>query len=102
MENVMFKKDSRKTLEEQPSSVDSQNKTNEEDTFDTLQRLEIDETRLMEQKDNLTTLLYKLENKAKEELEKRKRRIQKLSSEVTDLKKKCEKYTTWINTGLPD
>jgi DNA repair exonuclease SbcCD ATPase subunit len=99
MANVTLKKEERKTPYTQGGYLTIQNDSNEEDIFNSFQSLEVDETRLTEQKDHLTSLLNQLETKAKEEVEKRKRRIDRLNSEVTDLKRRCEKIASWINTG---
>lgn len=69
----------------------------EEDIFVVIQSLEVDEARLTEQKENLTTLLNQLETKAKEELKKSKRKVARLKSEVSDLQEKCSKFAYWIN-----
>ncbi len=82
----------------QEAYSNAQNSLNDEEILDTLRGLEVDETRLAEQKDNLSTLLNQLKSKAKDEVEKRRRKIEKLNSEVSDLKLKCEKFANWINT----
>jgi len=49
-----------------------ENNSKDEDILNSFQSLEIDKTRLSEQKERLTALLNQLEIKAKEEYEKRK------------------------------
>ncbi len=97
MANAPFKKEERRSLNEQ-GCLTNQNSSNEEEILDSFQSLETDEARLTEQKENLTALLNQLEIKAKEEVEKRKRKVERLTSEVTDLKRRCEKFAAWINT----
>jgi chromosome segregation ATPase len=70
----------------------------EEDIFNSFQNLEADKARLSEQKEHLTALLNQLENKAKEEYEKRKRKLEKLDSEVNYLKQRCAKFTIFIDS----
>ena len=99
MANVTPKTEEGKTHYAQGGYLASQNGSNEEDIFNSLQNLEVDEANLTEQKENLTTLLDQLETKAKETIEKRKRKVERLNSEVLDLKRKCEKFASWVNTG---
>ena len=68
-----------------------------EDIFVSMQNLKVEEARLTEQKENLTTLLDQMETKAKEEVKKRKRKVDGLNSEVLDLQEKCIKFAYWIN-----
>jgi hypothetical protein len=98
MANVTLKKEERKNLYPQEGYLTSQNSSNTEDIFDAFQSLEVDEARLIEQKENLTALLNSLELKGKEEVEKRKQKVERLNSEVSDLKRRCEKFATWINS----
>jgi hypothetical protein len=98
MANATLKKEELTTLCAQEGYVTSQNSSNEEDILNSFQRLEVDEARLTEQKEHLTALLNKLENKAKEEVDKRKRIVERLNSEVADLKRRCEKFASWINS----
>jgi polyhydroxyalkanoate synthesis regulator phasin len=99
MANVTLKKEERKTPYVQGGYLTSQDNLAEEDIFNSFQSLEVEETHLTQQKEQLTSLLNQLETKAKEEVEKRKRKIDRLNSEVTDLKRRCEKIASWINTG---
>jgi chromosome segregation ATPase len=69
----------------------------EEDILVSIQSLQVEEACLTEQKENLTTLLSKLETKAKEIFKKRKRKIDQLNSEVADLQEKCNQFIRWIN-----
>jgi hypothetical protein len=98
MANATLKKEERKTLDAQEVYLESQNSSNDEDILDSFQSLEVDEVRLIEQKENLAVLLNKMEIKAKEEVEKRKRNVERLNLEVADLKRRCEKFATWINS----
>jgi polyhydroxyalkanoate synthesis regulator phasin len=99
MANPTLKKEEedRNTLDTQEGCLASQNSSNE-DILNSIQSLEVDEARLTEQKEQLTALLNQLEIKAKEEVEKRKRKVKRLNSEVSDLKRRCEKFTRWINS----
>jgi hypothetical protein len=99
MANVTLKKEERKTPYAQGAYLTSQDNIAEEDIFTSFQSLEVDETNLTQQKEHLTSLLNQLETKAKEEVEKRKRKVDRLNSEVTDLKRRCEKIASWINTS---
>jgi hypothetical protein len=98
MANLTLKKEERKTLCAQEGYVTSQNNSNDEDILNSFQSLEVDEARLTEQKEHLTALLNKLENKANEEVDKRKRIVERLNSEVADLKLRCEKLASWIDS----
>ena len=69
-----------------------------EDFVEELQSLRANESSLIKQKEHLTDLLNQLENKAKDEVKKRKSKVDKLTSEVDDLKEKCEKYANLINS----
>jgi polyhydroxyalkanoate synthesis regulator phasin len=98
MANATLKKEERETLCAQKGCLASQNSSNGEDILNSLQSLEVDKIRLTEQEEHLTALLSQLEIKAKEEVKKRKRKVERLNSEVSDLKQKCEKLTSWINS----
>ncbi len=80
--------------------ISSKSNSNE-DILDTYQNLETEEASLTEQKEHLETLLGQLEARGKDLVEKRKRRIAKLDSEVSELKRRCEKFAVWINTEAP-
>ncbi len=58
-----------------------------------LQKLGSEETCLREQRENLSLLKEQLQLKAKEEIELKKNRIQKLKLEITDLKGECDELT---------
>jgi hypothetical protein len=73
------------------------NRTNE-DILDSFQSLDSAEASLNEQKEHLATLLNQLEKKAKEAVEKKKRRIERLNLEVSELKHRCERFATCIST----
>ncbi len=68
----------------------------EEDISTVIQSLKVYEAHLTEQKENLTALLNQLETKAKEEIKKRKRKVDRLKLEVLDLQEKCSKFAYWI------
>jgi len=98
MANATVKREEVKTPYAQGVYVASQNSANEEDILDSFQSLEVDEARLIEQKEHLMILLNQLETKAKEEFEKRKRKVERLNSEVSDLKRRCEKFASWVSS----
>lgn len=75
-------------------------KEDDEGAFALLQELETDETRLSEQKERLSVLFEQLQLKVTEEIENKKRRVQILNSEVTDLKIKCEKFARLVNNAV--
>jgi hypothetical protein len=79
-------------------TLKKENNSKDEDILNSFQSLEVDKARLSEQKEHLTALLNQLEIKAKEEYEKRKRKIEKLNSEVAYLKQRCEKFTSFIDS----
>jgi seryl-tRNA synthetase len=97
MTNVTLRKEESKTSVEEGcvAIVDS---LDGEDVFDTFHRLELAENDLTEQKEHLKALLNQLETKVKEKIEKRKRKVERLNSEVADLKRKCEKIAKWVNS----
>jgi hypothetical protein len=98
MANATLKREEGKTPYAQGMYTTSQNSTNDEEILDSFQSLEVDEARLSEQKEHLTILLNQLEIKAKEEFEKRKQRVERLNSEVSDLKRRCEKFAGWVSS----
>ena len=61
MPSVILKKDERKTLCSQEGYLASQDSSNIEDLYNSLQSLKLDEVRITEQKEHLTALLKKLE-----------------------------------------
>jgi len=69
-----------------------------EDIFNSFISLESDQARLTEQKEHLTALLKQLEIKAKDEYEKRKRKVEKLDLEVAHLKQRCKEFTIFIDS----
>jgi hypothetical protein len=96
--NITFKKEQSKTLGSQEECVAIQDSSNsEEEIPDSFESLEIQERNLTEQKEHLKALLDELETKAKEEIEKRKRKVERLNSDVSSLKQRCEKIAKWIN-----
>jgi len=62
-----------------------------------LQKLTNEETKLLEEKQNLEVLKENLQKKVKEEIETRKNNIMKLETEITDLKASCETLTKTLN-----
>ena len=96
MQSATLKKEERKTLSSQEENIEQDN-SDEEDIFKSIKNLDAAADNLIEQKTHLTALLNQLETKAEEEVEKRKRKVEKLNSEVLDLKRKCEKYATWVS-----
>jgi hypothetical protein len=99
MAKLCLKKEDENTLAIEEGDLAREDNVDDEAAFAVLQKLETDETRLSEQKEHLSLLFEQLQLKVREEIEIRKRRVQKLNSEVTDLKMKCEKFARWINTG---
>ena len=79
-------------------TLKKENNSKDEDILNSFQSLEVDKARLSEQKEHLTALLNQLEIKAKEEYERRKRKVEKLNSEVSYLKQRCEKFTIFIDS----
>jgi hypothetical protein len=97
MANVTLEKEEPKTVDVQEGKIASQNSSLEE-ILNSLEILKADETRLTELKENLKGVLNQLEDKAKEQLKKRKRKVERLNSEVSELKQSCEKLVKWINS----
>jgi predicted nuclease with TOPRIM domain len=97
MANVTLIEEEQKTAFVQEAYSTIQNSTNDEDILNSFNILELEETRLAEQKKHLKALLSQLETKAKEAFEKRKRKIERLNSEVSDLRRRCEKFAKWLN-----
>ena len=99
LQNWKFKENSASEQKEHLTTLlESQNNSKDEDTFSLFQSLRVDEICLCEQKENLTALLSQMKTKAYEEVEKRKCKVEKLNIEVSDLKRKTEKFARWINT----
>jgi chromosome segregation ATPase len=71
----------------------------EEEPFAVLQKLASEEARLMEEKKNLDSLREKLMSKIQEEIDNKKNNIQKLKSEIKDLKFSCEELTKTFKSG---
>ncbi len=88
MSNAVLKE--QKTFNVQEEFAPSQNSSSDEDIVKSFQSLKLDEAHLAEQKQHLKALLLQLETKVKEEVEKRKRKVERLNSEVSDLKRRCE------------
>ena len=98
MVNVTLKKEETNVLCEQEGYLTSQKEEKDEDFFNLFRSLEVDENRLTEQKENLAALLNTQKDKATEEVEKRKQKVERLNSEVADLKRRCEKFASWIDS----
>jgi chromosome segregation ATPase len=73
-------------LEEESDSV-------EEEPTETLQKLTSSEADLIEEKKKLASLKEKLRLKIQEEIESKKKNIEKLRAEIVDLKFSCEELT---------
>ena len=69
----------------------------EEEKPTLLLKLANEEANLMEEKKNLDSLKEKLQLKLQEEIEIKKKNIQKLRTEITDLKVSCERLSKSIN-----
>jgi hypothetical protein len=65
----------------------------EDETALVLQKLGSEEASLREQKENLSSLKEQLQLRVKEEIDLRRSSIQKLKTEITDLKGECEKLS---------
>jgi hypothetical protein len=99
LQTLKFKEKSATEQKEQLTTLlEKQNVSQDEDVFSLFQSLKADETCLCEQKQNLTNLLSQLKTKAYVEIEKRKRKVESLNSEVLDLKRKTERFARWIST----
>ena len=88
-----------KTSKSEVKAVDTQQKQDnvKEEHASALQKLKSEEAYLIEEKQKLKSLKEKLEIKAKEEIELKKNRIQRLKGEITDLKATCEVLTASLN-----
>jgi DNA anti-recombination protein RmuC len=95
MVNVSSKEE-KKSVQEMSSTC--QISASNEDYFEELQNLRANELSLIQQKERYASQLNELETKAKEQVEKRKHRLTKLISEVSDLRKKCEDYKAIVNS----
>jgi len=98
MMSMSLKKEERKTVEDEESCIGVQINSSDENVLDALISLKSEEASLNEQKLRLKGLLLQLETKAKEQLDKKKKKIDKLTFEVSDLKSKCEKMSKMINS----
>jgi hypothetical protein len=98
MVDVSPRKEERKTVEAQESCtpVISSSST-EEEVLNAFLSLKADESKLIEQREHLKVLFSQLETKVKEDVERRKRKVDRLTNEVSDLKRKCEKLVKCIN-----
>jgi hypothetical protein len=98
MVRAMFKKEEQNTSYPQETYLRPQKNSNEKDILKLLEKLEADKACLSEQKERFSSLLMQLELRGKEEVENRKRVIEELNLEVSDLKYKCEKLSIVINS----
>jgi chromosome segregation ATPase len=96
MANAVLKKEEEKTSYTQ--GYISNNNSSNEDILDSFESLEHQEASLYEQKEHLAILINQLEKKAKEAVEKKKRRIERLNAEVSELKRRCERFANCIST----
>ena len=71
----------------------------EEEPFAVLQKLASEESKLMEEKKNLDSLKQKLQSKIQDEIDNKRKNIQKLKSEIKDLKFSCEELTKTFKAG---
>jgi hypothetical protein len=97
MMSMSLKKEERKTVEDEESCIGVQINSSDENFLNALISLKSEEASLNEQKLHLKGLLLQLETKAKEQVDKKKRKIDRLTFEVSDLKSKCEKLAKVIN-----
>jgi exonuclease VII large subunit len=65
-----------------------------------LKELSSEETNLIEERQNLTSLKEKLQLKIKKKIEKKKNNIQKLRDEIKELKFSCEDLTKTLKTDI--
>jgi hypothetical protein len=98
MMSMSLKKEERKTVEDEESCIGVQINSSDENFLNALISLKSEEASLNEQKLHLKGLLLQLETKAKEQVDKKKRKIDRLTFEVSDLKSKCEKLSKMINS----
>jgi chromosome segregation ATPase len=92
MTSITLKKEESKILNEQEGCATVQNSSIDDDFSKTLKSLDAHEAALKEQKADLEFLVNQLETKIKEELVKKRQKVEKLNSEVSDLKQRCEKF----------
>jgi hypothetical protein len=71
----------------------------QEEPMQVLQKLMTEEATLIEEKKNLASLREKLLSKIQEEIDYKKNNIQKLKSEIKDLKFSCEELTKSFKTN---
>jgi hypothetical protein len=92
MAKLVSKNEYEKFLVDEEKSLLMQDDGEDETTL-VLQKLGSEEASLTEQKENLSSLKEQLQLRAKEEIEIRKGSIQKLKTEITNLKGECEKLS---------
>jgi hypothetical protein len=96
MAKVFPKRDEQESQDVEETSLSKLNY--EEEIALVLQQLSNEEATLREQKENLDLLREQLQKKVKEEIDNRRNIIQKLKSEVKDLKIDCEKLSRSLRT----
>ncbi len=92
MAKLFSKNEEEKFLVDEGKSLSMQD-DGEDETALVLKKLGSEEASLREQKENLSSLKEQLQLRVKEEIELRKSSIQKLKTEITDLKGECEKLS---------
>ena len=98
MTTVTLKKEDRKSPGLQDECAEINYSSNEDAVFNSLNSIDREEKNLIVQKGSLKALLHQLESKAEEEIEKRKRRVESLTSEVSELMSKCKKFANLVNS----
>ncbi|HDQ05921.1 MAG TPA: hypothetical protein ENN36_04260 [Candidatus Bathyarchaeota archaeon] len=93
---VKFKKEKSAAVVEEKALSKQDNI--QEEPVQVLQKLMSEETNLMEEKKNLASLREKLLSKIQEEIDAKTNNIQKLKSEIKDLKFSCEELTKSFKT----
>lgn len=100
---VSMKTDENKAVAEIDSAVKPENSGNEEiEAAATLQKLRAEEAALMEEKQNWLTLRESLQTRIREEIDSKKNNMQKIKTEMADLKLLCEEMTKALNEGLQE
>lgn len=97
MVNMSLKKEEQKNICIEEGYLAPKINSNDEDLFSSFESLEVEEARIIEQKEHLTTLLNELEIKAKAEVERKKQKVEKLYLEVEQLKLRCKRVKDFIS-----
>jgi predicted RNase H-like nuclease (RuvC/YqgF family) len=93
MVKVFPKKEGEYIPDEEAEPLTSMQDDGQDEMSALLGKLVSEEACLREQRENLSSLKEQLQLKAKEEIELKKNRIQKLKLEITDLKGECDELT---------